>query len=86
MITIELGPAGLYRHPLGPRICKKDRQWFQANPLRQHYVRRMIPGLFMGEDAAKIMCDLLSEAPGRFVPAEELVTRMFSELTSNGRA
>ncbi len=46
MVSIEFGPAGPYRHPLGQRICRKDRRWFQANPLRQHYVRRMIPGEF----------------------------------------
>jgi hypothetical protein len=42
--------------------------------------------LFVGEDAAKIMFDFLGETRGRFVPIEELVTRMLSELTPNGRA
>ena len=46
MLSIEFGPDGWYRHPLGRKICKKDREWFRAHPLRQYYVRRMLPGEF----------------------------------------
>jgi hypothetical protein len=46
MVSIEFGADGPYRHPLGDKICKTDRKWFSANPLRRYYVRPMLPGEF----------------------------------------
>jgi hypothetical protein len=46
MLSIEFGSDGCYRNPLGRKICETDRAWFAAHPLRQHYVRPMLPAEF----------------------------------------
>ena len=119
MLSIDFGPDGApYINPLARKICKKDRAWFRRHPLRQHYVRPMLPGefpearpdqhwftavrevrpglrlrhgfqwfgeppphdLFEGEAVSKIIFDLLTTNPGRFVPGEELKAHVMSHL------
>ncbi len=46
LLSIELASSGAHRTAQERKIFRRDRKWVLANPLRQHYVRRMIPGEF----------------------------------------
>ena len=46
MPLIEFGATGSYSNPYEREASNKDREWFEAHPDRNYYVRPTVPGEF----------------------------------------